>query len=243
MLATALLLLLIPAVAPAQVLYGIDSNNNQLLGINPSTASTVVVGSLGFPATAGSAAFANGTLYGLIRDGSDGLDKLFSIDTATGAATALVTVDQQVGGRGMNFSPDNTTVYYTDRNEFWTMDPSTGVSTLIGTMTSAASQMARDDEGIYYVLHSSGLNTLDPDTGATTFVGTVDQIGAGLSWNPSDGLLYTVAGGNLYTIDPQTAATTLIGNVGFTCNGLAFDYGPVPAEKNSWGRMKSNYQR
>ncbi len=226
----------------AQNLYGIDTVHSQLITIDSSTGAGSVVGPLGLYVGSSGADFAAGQLYALMSELFTNDNKLFTIDTATGAATAVVTADSMIGYRGIEFSEDNSTVYYTSDDEFWELDPGTGACTFVGMMPQDASQLARDGDGVYYTFQKGDLYTVDPNSAATSFVGATG-LGGPLAWNPVDGQLYAVSGMNLYSIDPTDGTPTLIGPVGYQVSGLAFDYGPVPAEKNSWGRMKSHYRK
>lgn len=99
------------ASSPTDSLFGVASD---LYTIDSATGVRTLVGSLGIASEVGGAAFdANGTLYGLQLNGDPGSGggQLVTIDTNTGAATVVSTLDTNVGTVGsIVFDPNGTLV-------------------------------------------------------------------------------------------------------------------------------------
>lgn len=79
--------------ATNDVLYGINRVNDALVTINRNTGNATIVGGLGVDFFNGGAEFYNGTLYAFIQDLDSERLVIGSIDTDTGAFTALRTID------------------------------------------------------------------------------------------------------------------------------------------------------
>ncbi len=80
------------AFAPDGTLYGVDSS---LLGIDPASGASTIIGSLGGPRAMGADFGSDGELYALSLD-----QELVTVDLATGAATLIAVLDQDVGTPG-----------------------------------------------------------------------------------------------------------------------------------------------
>lgn len=109
-----------------------------LYSINPATGLATNVGSQGQMVN-GLASW-GGTLYGL---GGDYADNLVTINTATGAATnvgSLINVSLADGG--IAFAPDGTLWGIHDGGTIFTINPSTGVATVVSTTLSGFESLA-----------------------------------------------------------------------------------------------------
>lgn len=98
------------AFGPGDELFGV---NFDLYAIDPATGARSPVGSLGSGLRVAGADFdPNGTLYGLELDGDPATGgRLVTIDSGTGAATVVSTLDTDVGTVGsIVFAPDGTLV-------------------------------------------------------------------------------------------------------------------------------------
>jgi hypothetical protein len=174
------------------VLYGSTANASPsspgfLVTINPANARVTVVGDI-FPGVGGSAAdisFApNGTLYGWQSNGNH---TLLSINTATGAGTAIgAGLGAAVfGGGGLAIRPSDSAAFVTpDGNTaaqptFRSVNLGTGVTTVIGPYGFANAMVAMDfnNAGTLYGMTSdngvpalTSLVTINPVTGVATLV-------------------------------------------------------------------------
>jgi len=187
---------------------------------------------------------------------SSGLDRLMTIDPVTGEDTTLFNLGT-VNGRdpeilGLAFDPVTSTIYgiSTVVDELVSIDPSTGVVTIIGDITPGnvlgnvvVEAIAFDSAaGVLYGL-SQGINgtllTLDTTTGAASIVGGFDAVGygdiRGLAYDPVSDALYGAAGGGgpgtLIELDRTTGAGTPIGTgIGFNnVRGLTY-VGVTPSD-------------
>ena len=115
----------------------------------------------------------------------------------------------------------------------YTVDPTTGVMTLIGgSVAGGYTGIAYDDNTgtMYGIAYSttSDLYTIDIGTGTSTLVGTIgSQLFIDMAID-NDGICYghDIVSDSIYTIDLSTATPTLVGLTGISCNyaqGMAYD--------------------
>ena len=164
--------------------------------------------------------------------GSDLDDQLYSIDLATGVATAI-------GATGfddvecLTFSNDGSTLFAVDdaSEQLITLDTATGAGTAVGALgvefldcgltfdADGRLFMSTDDPQIFY--------EIDPETGAATEIGDQGQEVTGLAADCD--VIYGLGGDetdNLVTIDPETGLATEVGplvNVTVNDGGIDFD--------------------
>jgi hypothetical protein len=109
-------------------------------------------------------------------------------------------------------------------SSLYTINPSTGASTLIGVITTAiVTDLAIDPSGSLFAwdLTDGGLMTVNTTTGAGTLVGLTGQPQiTGLTFDPSGNLFGGFS--SLYSVNKATGSTTLIGPLGSNVYGLAF---------------------
>jgi hypothetical protein len=231
-----------PRAASAGTIYAVDSQA-RLLTVDPTTAAITVVGALGVsPTCFGGACFAgldfntvDGTLYFSVS--STGTEHLYSVDTATGAAS-FVTDITPVGGPGgailQNFAFSAAgDVFGSESFHLYEGSVGTGVASFVGTSFSGEDDaLAFAADGTLYAVDGLSLfYRIDPGTGAKTAIsGTPCWVSLAFA---ADGNLYCAGQGPnapLYRIDPVTGAATLIGNTGVDIAGLAATPAPaVPA--------------
>ncbi len=164
---------------------------------------------------------------------SDGDDQLYSIDLATGVATAIGAVGF-TDVEGLTFQPGTGVLFGVDdiSDQLITIDLATGAGTAVGSLGVTFTDMglAFDAAGNLWMATDipETFYSIDPLTGAATAVGAQGQRVTGLA---ADGLtLYGLGGdraNNLVEIDPTTGAATSIGALGaglnITDGGIAFD--------------------
>jgi PEP-CTERM motif len=155
------------AFSPAQSLFGITFS--ALYSINQATAAATLVGPLGVSDVNGLVFGADGTLYGSGLSGG-----FYSINPATGAATLI-------GNTGFGSAGDlafigNTlfeAVVTSGTSSLITVDPATGVGTLVGTIINSPDLFAliQGSDGNLYGVASTDIYLIDTITGAGTLVG------------------------------------------------------------------------
>jgi uncharacterized protein (TIGR03437 family) len=170
--------------------------------------------SVAFNGVAHTAAFVSSTQLTITLDSSD----------LANAGTFAVVVTNPPPGGGTSI-PASFTVSGSSRTfilgagsdgNLYEIVPTTGSTTLIGTMPSVMSDIAAFDGTLYGIsfadiFGSSSLFSLNPNTGAGTAIG-----GTGVSLNAlafsRTGTLYAAGGDSLYTINTTSGSATLIGS-------------------------------
>jgi hypothetical protein len=141
----------------------------------------------------------------------------FDLATAAGLGVPAPTLDRF---SGLEFV--GSTLYATDdrgASGLYSLDPTTGASTLIGfTGIGPVSGLAYDGATMYGIVGSGpvdSLYTIDLTTGIASLVGPTGLFNAGsLEFGP-DGRLYAGDLSAVHVIDPLTGASTLVGTTGF----------------------------
>jgi hypothetical protein len=166
---------------------------------------------------------------------SDGSQKLYKIDLATGVATPLGASGFD-GIEGLAFDPGCTKLYGVDdvKDRLVTCDRQTGGCTTVGSLgvdiTDTGLSFAAD--GRLFMSTDAPKNplrffVLDPKTGAAAWIGNQGTEVTGLAGNMFG--LYGLGGDgkdNLVTVDPGTGVASSIGKLGTVTlqdGGLDFD--------------------
>ncbi|MEK7321768.1 MAG: Calx-beta domain-containing protein [Pseudomonadota bacterium] len=227
-------------------LYGSDVTTNSLLVIDISSAcagnntcgTATFINTFSGVASPPVLAFNadNFTLYGV----STGTGNLYTIDTASGAAT-LVGALGYGGVTALTYDMSSNTLYGFDTGtrQLLVIDEGSGAGEdyrLTGLGDNAGSQlrgMAYDNiRRIFYGVSSNPLGEqylvkVHPNTGAATSIAPLTNVTGtlyDLAYDPNTEVLYGVAGTRLYSIDAGTAAATQIGGILVgDLRGLAYD--------------------
>lgn len=146
------------AFSGAGQLYGVDDDTNRLLSINHTTGVATEVGSLGTGSFNDMGlAFIGNTLYMSSTTGG-GLGSLFSVNTATGAATLIG--DFAAGVRVRSLGSYNGVLYgWSNTDTLLNINTTTGVPTTIGAFGFSSPTVGRDGMDI------------DPATGTIWSIG------------------------------------------------------------------------
>ena len=119
----------------------------------------------------------DGTLYGLANNGAS----LVTFDPTSGAVTPVASMDVP-GLESIAFDPSDGALFGAAQSGLYTIDPTTGASTFIGSFgdpydLNLAQNIRFDSDGNLY-LSNTGDNTdiyqVNTDTGAATFEGEVE---------------------------------------------------------------------
>lgn len=166
---------------------------------------------------------------------SDGNQKLYRIDLATGVATPLGASGFD-GIEGLAFDPGCKKLYGVDdvKDRLVTCDLKTGGCTTVGSLGLDITDtgLAFANDGRLFMSTDAPKNplrffALDPKTGAATWIGNQGTEVTGLAGNLFG--LYGLGGDgkdNLVTVDPATGKATSIGPLGTVTlqdGGLDFD--------------------
>ena len=166
---------------------------------------------------------------------SDGSQKLYRIDLATGVATPLGATGFD-GIEGLAFDPGCKKLYGVDdvKDRLVTCDPKTGGCATVGSLGLDITDtgLAFGNDGRLYMSTDAPKNplrffALDPATGAATWIGNQGTEVTGLAGNLF--ALYGLGGDgkdNLVIVDPATGKATPVGPLGGVTlqdGGLDFD--------------------
>ncbi len=223
--------------AEATYLFGHDNVNHTMIKIDIQTGLAEVVGPTTFQSGAsgmatstaavpgpGGVTYSPGTHFGLIRDGSVGKDFVVVVDLTTGAATRVVETARTIGGRGIAFGADGSTLYVLEGNILSTIDVVTGNLTEIGRLgeVSASSLEFEPNDGFFYAIAGQNLIKIDPVTARATLIKQNLGVSAcTLARSPETGIWYTVntATKELVSLDIASGDVTIIGNLGAAASG------------------------
>jgi PEP-CTERM motif len=230
-----LVLFLIPVRGEAaEILYGITFDE-QLITIDTSTGSGILVGNLDTPMDS----FGLGTRSGKLYTYDQFSDEILELDPST--ADTINSIDigvAAVGEGGLAFRSDGIGfMSQSGQDTLWSFDitvpSSTQITSLGGLDPSMDGLDFSPSDVLYGIAQTSNiLYTIDQTTGATTFIGDpgisdLDFL-AGLAFR-SDGVLFAELNDSLYTINPSNGQATLIGLIGFdNLSGLSFVQSPIP---------------
>ena len=188
--------------------------------IDSATGMGTQIGNTGFSNGSGigtnAMTIANGTVW-VAYSTSNASCEFQTVNTTTGAATTISTGTVNVRG----FAFDGVSTFYVIASgALHSVDPTTGVSTLIGPLgLSLVQGLAHDGTTLYGWGLTAGLMTIDTATGAATDVSSTN----GGTANSSDGQFLTanpagdlfVGRDSLYAVDKTNGASTVIGTGGY----------------------------
>ena len=168
-----------------------------------------------------------GSLYGVT-----GNRNFYSIDTSTGAATAIGNVGSFVNG--LTFDSSGT-LYASGLKDLYTIDLSSGSGTLIGsTGFNSSGDLAFDSSGNLFMSATGGnggdqLVAVDSSTGTGSFVGDIGFYSVyGLSFSGST--LYGFTNGkNTLSIDTGSGVGTIVNTNDIRAYGATGSPVPEPA--------------
>ncbi len=218
--------------------YGFDVNNKIFMSFdtddpsNPTTIDNVAVQPFG-------ATFDNThTDFMYIIDYLDG--KIKKIDITTGNVTTVGSAGLPNGETPTGLSCDKTTgdLYASSStgasSKIYTLNPETGVCTLIGINNiPALIDIAVDGTGQMYGYDIAGDNSykIDKATGAATLLGSIGfdaNYVQGMCWDPASDNIYLAAynvstsSGELRILDKETGNTAMICSLPAEIDGFAF---------------------
>ena len=236
------------------VLY--TEQNGLLYSVNTSNANLTLVGGLNGNNLATFGSTTTG-LYGLAGTGSNVVATLFSINTQTGAITAIGPIGASVIPNGQGYyarlSVGSSTLYMEFNRNLYTINTATGAATQVGTTDSNdyLTSVPLFENGTYYAGTGSGIGTINVTTGQIT-PGSALSGGpgslAGLAPDPlpagtppvmlkANAYMLTTAAQGIQNpfgiVDLNSGAFTLIGNMGNGgYDGLAVANATLYTEQN-----------
>ena len=176
------------------VLYMAEPIGDNIYTLNASTGVATLLGSLGSANLAPTGLASQGGVLYLSNNAPDTIDKLYTVNTSTGALTSAGPDDFGVGEstpRGL--CSDGTTMYMMgwDNDQLYTVNPDTGIAVLIGTLGPQRPGLQAVDalsfhEGVLYGARAnaagnnysaSRLVSINTSTGAWAAVTTANNFG------------------------------------------------------------------
>lgn len=240
-------------LAPAAILYGVNSNfsPNILVTLDTSSGTLSPVVPLpihvpfGFPVTTGLTFTPDGTLYAAEGQGN----QLLTIDPATGQTTVIASLGPPAGAQVLitGLASDSRGTLYganliqtpSRRFDLVTLDRTTAAVTTIGVVSSLAnpvgtiggiSGLAFSPAGVLFaagmtVTNQAVLFALDTATGHSVVVTNLDRRVTGIDFAP-DGTLFGVDAvtDKLVTIDIATGKSRVIGPLGANYGGAGIAF-------------------
>ena len=168
----------------------------------------------------------------------DNSSKIFTINPITGET--LLKCEAGVAFDGMAYDITSETVFANKSNSVYILDVETGVSELLGTVSSAAGfiGLACDESGNLYALegyaNNCGLYSINKTTGEGTLIGLTGvsiMTAQDIAYDRNNDVLYGMLAGNqyngLYNINTTTALATQIEPYGNEISGAAIPYIPL----------------
>ena len=196
--------------------YSSGMDGTTLVRINTATGVDTTIGSLGQTQVYGMSFHPNGTLYALVN--GYGNAQLATVNTTTGAATVFGASAPVIDMMALDFDAAGNlyTASWIDNN-LYSMNPATGVASLIGNLGfSDVMDITFDPSGQLWGASSTDLWQINTVTGAGTHV-------AGFSIGSVMGIAFDGAGnlygttwtnpGQIYVFNPLTGASTLRGTL------------------------------
>ncbi len=155
-------------------------------------------------------------LAGPIMHVGDSSGNLFTVDIATGAGTLIGNTGIAMTDIAFNATGN---LYGITFSRLYSINPTTGGATLIGTVTNAGpslNSLVFDSSGTLWAASSNNLIKINTSTAAGTVVATGSYHSAGdLAFDSGGNLLLTQDTGRLAKIDQTTGAITDIGGLEF----------------------------
>jgi hypothetical protein len=210
------------AAPPGDVIFSTTNDGTAFAKIDPSTATSTVLGSSGFSQDWAAALDTDGTLWTTIN--GFGSAQIAKVDKTTGHATPvgapigtqMISLEIAANGTMYGIGIGDTRLYRIDKT--------TGVGTPIGTGTGINFTMdiAFDCHGQLWATTNGGLWTVDTTTGGSTFRASITGVSEGafsvmgLVFDRACQMLVTTysSPGTLYAVDPLTGAASRIGSTG-----------------------------
>ena len=156
-------------------------------------------------------------------------NQLITIDTTTGAGTAVGTLSSSMGAFGLGATGGNLYTYDQIADQLRQLNPATGAtvnSINLGLTLVGEGGLAFRSDGVGFLNATSGstatLYSFALAAGSGVSVGAMGAGIDGLAFSPTDVLFALGQGGittpqpNLYTVDQTTGAAALVGATGVT---------------------------
>jgi hypothetical protein len=199
--------------------FSIQSNGNQhLYSIDLATGAATDVGLVGFADGEGLGGVGN-TVYAI----GGAVNQLWDVTTPPGTLIGPVGVRTGLDA-GLDYDYTSGTMYNVNASSgtsgLYTIDLTTGATTLVGTSSVFSDGLAIDATGQAFGtdwIFSDGLYSVDLTTGAMTFVGPFNvgnvSLQAGASFDASGTLWCLTSDGRIWTINAATGAATQVSTI------------------------------
>lgn len=138
-----------------------------------------------------------------------------TVDLNTGVFTLLGNSGVTLAGMAVANHTLYGSSYHTSTGVLYSIDPTNGSPTVIGTSSLNIDDFGSTTSGLYAVGFDTNLYSINASTGAATLIGPTGlSFGYWRSLSTNSSTLYFADGANLYTLSTTTGAATLIGYMG-----------------------------
>lgn len=221
-------------------LFGHDNVHHTIVKIDTLTGLATIVGPTSFRSEASAMtraqervpgprgrSFAEGTVFGVLRDVALGKDFVVAVDVTSGEAIKVVETNRPIGGRGVTFGPDGVTLFLSEPNgALSTIDTVTGSVTLVGQTGFSAMSLEYDpDTASLLAISGNTLIAINPLDASASVRGSAGGLGdvrtCTVSRSPA-GTWFSVniRTKELVTINARTGmVSTVIGTLGPEVSG------------------------
>ena len=216
-------------------LYHVDNNTTDLIATDMPAGTSTTIGTVSIDGIVGLAFDPDdGTLIAT----DDERLHLYSINTATAAATTRGRAVGFLFASGIAYAPSSDTIYasatsFFDPNEglLLSLDRATGTGSVIGKLGFDRVSYLTYDTGsdtLYGVdIAADRLLTIDTATGAATMVADTAMFGGGgfggFAYSPTDDALYGLGAAALWSIDRTSATASFVVQYSTAVFSLAHD--------------------
>lgn len=214
-----------------EILFGMDTNIDYLVTIDPASGATQLVGRTGFAAAPSIAFRSDGKLFSMDAATRQFLD----IDPSTGKGTPLWSLPNRFI-TGLAF--DSNDILYatdTDLDELLIIDPEIGVQSVIGSVLNIEDLTISSDGSVLYGIQSAHpvdrLVEIDLlSANATTLLEFDTNVVGGIAFSNNGLLIAELENDDLLRFDLASQTLSKLGNLGTPAvTAMAFQTVPEPS--------------
>jgi hypothetical protein len=151
-----------------------------------------------------------------------------TIDLNTGTFSLLGNSGVTLAGMAVADATLFGSSYHTATGTLYTINPSNGGLTVVGTSSLDIDDFGSTTSGLYVVGVDANLYYINTANGAATLIGPTGLgFGSWRSLSTNSSILYFADGANLYILNTATGAATLVGGMGGPEQGAMLEEGGI----------------